>query len=275
MMNFNDTQSALEAYKNGYPVEGFQALLNLSISGDPTAEYWAALICQENMLLFLASDLWNDLLKFDAKPRNKVAKEEYEILVWQGNLGGARDFVSKEGLFEMEGDIESRDLVTDDNKLLRVVGNNIRELLETNSDSYPTTKFREAVRELELKANLGAIASQLHHAKKRTPKTNSMLVSGHQLSFFDFAEYVDDAEGKWADIRYEAARLIGDLNTEKDKTLQKKIADIGQEAIERLFFLRGSIKVESEDDIRCLQNIGLALRDTKPVASNYYLALIQ
>jgi hypothetical protein len=55
-------EKALWLYNNGNDVKGFDDLLALSTNGVPLAQYHVGLICQKSCLLYLAGDIWQDLL---------------------------------------------------------------------------------------------------------------------------------------------------------------------------------------------------------------------
>lgn len=276
-MSSNDLQAAINQYKSGDKVAAFQSFMGLSMSGDATAEYWAAMVCQENMMLFLASDLWNDLLVHQAEPREGIAKEAYEILMWQGRLREARSFIKRERFNQLKDDIESRDYVSNSEEMTRQVATFANALSKLDVDEYPTTKFNDALKQLELKSNLGTISSQLYYEGKTLGENQTMIVRGDDVFGLDLEEYVSDAEAIWEEVRDDAARLLGDLSQSKSpsESLRQSIADLGQQALERLFFIKGSMSLETTLEKNCATNIGIALRQSRPVASVYYLALAQ
>lgn len=275
-MKIVDVSAALEAYKQGSKLKAFQSLMDMAMAGNPAAEYWAAMICQENMMLFVASDLWNDLLKFEAEPRHLVAKQEYEILIWQGKISDATEFVIREGLDELE-DIASRDMLGDDDFLVRQIGSNVNELIKLTPDEYPTTKFREALRALEIRSNLGAISSQMLHAGKALDNTNVAFARNDHFQYLDFSPYVEDAEKVWTGIAYDASRIIGDISQRDEdlSAIRLEFALLGQQAIERLFFLKGDMVLTTDFDRLLVTNIALALEDKYPVANAFYLGLVE
>ena len=276
MAKLDTVEKATEAYRSGKKVEAFAALLDLARNGDALAQYRAAMVCQENMLLYMASDLWNDLLNYQVEPRDVVAKEEYEILMWVGDIKAARKFISTEKMTHLQADLESRDYVQDSSNATKIVGSNAMSLLKLESQRDFDNDFEAGLKALELRCNIATIASQLMLAGKKLDTEGALLLSGEKLWTQDLQDLTNDPLLSWSEVRRIAAHLLGDMSLKPSTPgrLVESIALLGQQAQERIFFLQGNMQVSDEEDKSYLQNIALGIQTRNPVASEFYLKLV-
>lgn len=270
-----EVQKALWLYSNDNQVEGFYKLLSLTTNGVPLAQYHLGLMCQENQLLFLASDIWQDLLDHKVQPRRPVAELLYEIYSWTGDIPSTEDLIKKEKLSSFKKDLASRNYVSDRQKTASMAGGFLVAERKASKLLEESWSYEESLKLLEAKANLSVIASQVAYSQEPFVGGASVLVSGSDIWTEDLEERLNDAVASWKSVRSCATELISELSQIGDEHSSElaKVASVALEAQERLFFFAGNMAVEDKETKSAVNNIACALQRTNKVASNYYSGL--
>jgi hypothetical protein len=268
-----ELQKALWLYNNDHEVDAFNKLLALATNGEPLAQYHFGVICQENSLLYLASDTWQDLLAHDVEPRKPVAELLYEIYSWTGDMASTEDLITQEKLQELRNDLAARNYIADRAKTASMAGGFLvaaRQATQALSESWT---YKEALKFLEAKANLSVLSSQIAYSEEPFVGGQSVIASGSDIWTEDLEKVLNDAITSWKDVREYAVELIIQLSQQgKDDSPEiAKVSGIALEAQERLFFFAGSIAIAEEDTKICLNNIAYGLQWTNKVASSFYL----
>lgn len=144
--------------------------------------------------------------------------------------------------------------------------------LNRNLEEQATKASTEIrIAELQIRANLATLASQLHFNPRHIERTVTGI-SGNNILEIQLKEQLGDAESYWTGVRDLAGILIGDLSQEGRSATDSisAIAKIGQEAQERVFFFRGALTIE-ETEKGYLRNIALGLESASSIASDFYL----
>jgi hypothetical protein len=268
-----EVQKALWLYHNDHEFDAFNKLLTLATAGEPHAQYYFGLICQENKLLYLASDTWQDLLAHEVEPRKPVAELLYEIYSWTGDIASTEYLITEENLPQLRNDLAARNYIADRAKTATMAGGFLvaaRQATQALSESWT---YKEALKLLEAKANLSVISSQIAYSEEPFVGGQSVIASGSEIWTEDLDKVLNDAITSWKDVRDTAVELILQLSEQgKDDSPEvAKVSGIALEAQERLFFFAGSIELSEEDAKICLNNIAYGLQWTNKVASSFYL----
>jgi hypothetical protein len=267
-----EVKKALWLYSNDNEVDGFDKLLALTTSGVPLAQYHLGLICQENQLLFLASDIWQDLLEHEVEPRKPVTELLYEIYSWTGDIPSTEDLIKNEKLSSFKKDLASRNYISDREKTASMAASFLVLERKSSKSLERSWSYEESLKLLEAKANLSVIASQVAYSQEPFVGEASLLVSGSEIWTEDIAERLNDAVASWKDVRSTATEIISNLSQigKDQSTEMAKVATIALEAQERLFFFAGDMNIEDEDSKLGVNNIAYGLQWTNKVASSFY-----
>lgn len=259
-------------YQSGQEVAAFQKLTALTAKGHASAQHLMGLICQENRLLFMAEDIWIDLLNHRVSPRKQVAEFLYQILTWRGDFLGASELVKDEGLINLKRDLADRNFISDKSKLLKMAGSFQLAAIKAQKKLESQWTFEASLAQIEAKANLATLSSQLYYSGESFTPENIGMLSGDNLWTVDMKSELDNPEEIWSQVRRLASILIGDIaeNGDHSKENMSKVATIGLEAQERLFFFNGRLGVEDAEAKQHLTNIAYGLQWTNRIASAFY-----
>ncbi len=273
-MTNSKIEKLLDSYAAGNQVKATTKLMKLAISGNPEAQYYASLIFSENGLRFLADDSWVDLLVHQVEPRDLVTKNHYETLVWLGNISEARTFLTTENLLELNPDLEARDFVQDVEKLRKALAARILASKKNEKNAEITSDERR-LKDLEIRAGLGYISAQVYFSGSSLELGASMMTSGDEIFQIDLDSYLHSPEKYWSDLLLDSADLLREefRSAQPKEDFVSKLATFAQDIAERLFFLKGSFSIATQNEKYALSAIAFGLEPIRPVATRAYLGL--
>ena len=251
--------------------------------GDVQAVLKAGILAQENGLLFIASEIWNELLiqgtqpnqKIAIQPFQEIANQQFEILIWMGDLEAARRFANTYVLPEKtRRELAERDFLDPEtfHKLLAEYNYRLNRLSEEGKASWT---FENLFAQLEVKANIATLASQIHYFSGFYDESATVLVNDTLVEVDSFA--LRDAKKRWELVVRDCAHQIAFLSLQGESARDNiyKVAKLGQQAQERLFFFQGDFEIHGEDqDAKdYLNSIALGLKSHSSLASWMYRML--
>lgn len=283
-------EKLLESYASGNQVKASNKLAKLATSGNPEAQFYLARIFSENGLRFLASDSWVDLLNHEVQPREIVSRNHYETLTWLGNTTEARKFLQEENLFELQNDLDERDLVLNLEKLKKELAVHILAFKKNQVSTVLNPKERQ-MKELEISAGLGYISSQIDFSGTSFDIGNGVIVSGNDAFEIDDS-YIYSPQEYWPSLLLKSAQFLRELINsgrsngelvgpttiynlgQSDQELVRKLAIFTQDIQERIFFMNGGVSASTNNEKYALSAIVVGLHTSRPVATNFYTGFL-
>ena len=277
--------SALLHYENGRRIEAFQKLLYMTSEGVVEAEFALGKICKENHFSYLESDIWEDLLSHNVQPRVEIANLLYQNYRRRGDATSARKIIEDENLTSAKKDIIIWDIFNDTNKVFKEANRIVREGHSIGYELQSNQTFDGHYKYLKSICELAHLKSQFEYSGISGDSFEShALLSGSNLNdggflINDLADLLANPLPAWEEVRSFSSNLIFKYHSRGNSEPEQLflLARIGQDAQERISFLKNSddIDVKDEKARQELANITFGLQQGSDLAGWYYSAKVQ
>jgi hypothetical protein len=277
-------ESALLQYALGRRIEAFEQLLGMTSEGVAQAEFALGKICKENNFSYLESDIWADLLSHKVQPRSEVAYLLYENYRGRGDSTSARKIAQEENLASAKEDLSTWDIFNDTEKVYKEANRIIREGHSIGYELQSNRTFELHYKYLKSICELAHLKSRFKYSgiSEGTFKRHGMLTANlmdGDVLLNDMADVLANPLPAWEEVRSFCSDLIYQYHAKRPFVPEQLflLAKIGQDAQERISFLRNSDEIDIRDEKakQELTNIIFGLQQGNDLAGWYYRAKVQ